>query len=234
MTKSETTNDLFRKGGIALILGGLINIVRAIPIALSDGVTADNFPPATVADIILFSQFPVWRVSHVLALIAAILLIFGITALSKAATERGQESPAVMTRIVLTFSMVLFMVAFTSDGLVLSFLVEKLQDLGPEVLASSHALIEYVHIVALSFAGVSAALMLGSAIFLGLTLSRAFGARLLGGFGVLLGAVSTFGYVSGLLSFNFTKTIHFVGPLAVLMFLYLAAIGIAMIRGRLA
>jgi hypothetical protein len=233
MTPSEASQDLTRKGGIALILGGLLNILRAIPIAMSDGVTADNFPPHTVADIMLFSQFAVWRGSHMVALIAAILLIFGVSALTKAATARGQAAPALMTQVALSFSMVLFMVAFTSDGLVLSFTVEKLQSLGPDVVASSHALIEYIHIVALSFAGVSAAVMLGASIFLGITLIRAFDARRLGGFGIGLGAISMLGYITGILSLNFTKTIQFVGPLAMLMFLYLALIGVQMLRGKL-
>lgn len=233
MTPSETSHDLARKGGIALILGGLLNILRAIPIALSDDVTADNFPPHTVADIMLFSQFPVWRGSHMVALVAAILLIFGVTALTKAATARGQAAPELMTQVALSFSMVLFMVAFTSDGLVLSFTVEKLLSLGPDVVASSHALIEYIHIVALSFASVSAAVMLGGSIFLGITLIRAFDARVLGGLGVGLGTVSMLGYFTSILSLNFTKTIHFVGPLAMLMFLYFAAIGVQMLRGQL-
>lgn len=233
MISLETPHDLARTGGIALILGGLLNILRAIPIAVSDGVTANNFPPHTVEDIMLFSQFPVWRGSHMVALVAAILLIFGVTALTKAATARGQAAPALMTQVALSFSMVLFMVAFTSDGLVLSFTVEKLQYLGPDVVASSHALIEYIHIVALSFAGVSAAVMLGASIFLGITLIRAFGATLLGGFGVGLGAVSMLGYFTGILSLNFTKTIQFVGPLAMLMFLYFAVIGLQMLRGKL-
>ena len=111
MTSSISSHDLARKGGIALILGGLLNILRAIPIALSDGVTANNFPPHTVADIMLFSQFPVWRGSHMVALVAAILLIFGVTALTKAATSRGQAAPALMTQVALSFSIVLFMVA---------------------------------------------------------------------------------------------------------------------------
>lgn len=234
MTPSETSHDLARKGGVALILGGLLNILRAIPIALSEGVTVDNFPPHTVEDIMLFSQFPVWRGSHMLALVAAILLIFGVSVLTKAATTRGQAAPALMTQVALSFSMVLFMVAFTSDGLVLSFTVEKLQSLGPDVVASSHALIEYIHIVALSFAGVSAAVMLGASIFLGITLIRAFEARLLGGFGVALGTVSMLGYFTGILSLNFTQTIQFVGPLAMLTFLYFAVLGVQMLRGRLA
>jgi hypothetical protein len=233
MPPTETSHDLAKKGGIALILGGLLNILRAIPIAMSDGVTADNFPPHTVADIMLFSQFSVWRGSHMVALIAAILLIFGVTALTKAATTRGQVAPALMTQVALSFSMVLFMVAFTSDGLVLSFTVEKLQSLGPDVVASNHALIEYIHIVALSFAGVSAAVMLGSSVFLGIMLIRAFDAHLLGGFGVALGIVSILGYLTGFLSLNFTKTIQFVGPLAMLMFLYFAVIGVQMLRCRL-
>ena len=230
MANIETPESLVKKGGLALLIGGLLNILRVVPIALSDGVTSENFPPQTVSDIILFSQFPVWQVSHVLALIAAILLIFGITVLMKAVEQRGQAGPALMTRIILGFSMVLFMIAFVSDGLVLSFTVEKL---GAETLGLNHALIEYVHIVALSFAGMSAALMLGSGLFLGIALIRAFDARALGGIGLALGLISLLGYASGLLSLNFTKTIHLVGPLVVLMFLYFAVLGIQMLRGRL-
>lgn len=86
--------------------------------------------------------------------------------------------------------------------------------------------------MAFCFSGVSTAVMLGASIFLGIMLFHAFNARILGGFGVALGAVCMAGYLSGVLSLNVPKAIHFVGPLAMLMFFYFAAIGAQMLRGR--
>lgn len=51
MPPPDTPRDLIRKGGLALILGGLLNILREIPIAMSEGVTPDNFSPHTLANI---------------------------------------------------------------------------------------------------------------------------------------------------------------------------------------
>ena len=233
MSEAETDRDTLRKAGIALLLGGAINILRAIPIAMSEGVTADNFPPKTAMDIVVFAQFPVWRASHAAAVVAAVLILFGLSVLVREAVRRGQAGPALMTLVGIGSSMMLFLVAFVSDGIVLSFAVENMVARGADHVAAQTPLIEYAHFVATGFAGVSAALMLITALFLGLTLMRAFGARRLGVVGIAIGLVSAAGYLSGVLSLNFSRTIHFVGPLAVITFLYFSAIGIAILRGGL-
>lgn len=230
MIAYETVSSLTKKAGVALIFGSLINILRVVPIFLSEGVTSDNFPPHTAEDIVFTAQLPLWTSTHAMALVGSILIIFGIAVFARAAQERGQAAPSLMAQIGVTFSMFLLSLGLVSDGLILPMVIEKLTQMDGVIFAENGALIQYAHIFATSFGGVAATILLLSGIFLGITLVRAFEAKIFGAIGIAIGALSLVGYVTGILSLNITSTLHFTGPLTILMLIYLGAIGVMLLR----
>lgn len=227
---NQSIAELTRKGGIALILGSLINLLRVVPIFLSDGVSSENFPPQTAEDIAFAAQLPLWTITHVLALFGVVLMILGVTAFARAAEVRGETEPGLMAQIGVTLSMILLTLGLVSDGIILPLLIEKLTNDGGVDLVTHGPLIEYAHLFATSFGGIAATILLISATFIGITLLRAFDGRILGGLGIAIGSVSLLGYITGVLSLNITPSLHLTGPLTVLMFLYLIAVGAYLLR----
>lgn len=230
MATEKPDARLVRNAGLALIVGGLFVILRVVPMRLSDGVTSDNFPPSTVEDIVLFAQLPVWEALHALGIVAVILLIFGVTVLSRLAQAYGQTGPGMMAQTSITVSLLLFAVALVSDGLVLPTIIQKLAHVGQNGVSENAVLVEYVHLFATSLGGYSAAALLFSAIFLGVTLNRAFGAKKLGAFGVIIGITSMLGYATGLIGLDLSASFMIVGPLTMFMFLYLVVIGAMLLQ----
>lgn len=230
MTIIKTSDDLTRKAGFALILGSLINILRVIPVFLSDGVSAESFPPHSVEDIIFAAQLPVWTITHAMTLWGAILLIFGIAVFARNASSHDQAASGLMAQVSVTLSMVLLSIALISDGLVLPAIIERLTLFGNTGVADNGGLIIYAHLIATSLGGFAATILLISGVFLGITLIRAFKAKILGMFGIAIGGLSLIGYLTGILDLNITATLHITGPLTLLMFLYLITIGVLLLR----
>ncbi len=227
---NPSIRELTRKGGIAMILGSLINLLRVVPIFLSDGVTSENFPPQSAADIAFAAQLPLWAVTHAAALIGVVLMILGAIAFARAAEANGQTEPGLMAQIGITLSMILLTLGLVSDGLILPLLIERLMDDAGLDLVESGSLIEYAHLFATSFGGIAATFLLISAMFLGITLLRAFETKILGGLGIGIGIVSLLGYITGVLNLNMTSSLHLTGPLTALMFFYLIAVGVFLLR----
>ncbi|MEM7126768.1 MAG: hypothetical protein AAF702_10610 [Chloroflexota bacterium] len=224
------TNELTKKAGIALILGALISIFRVLPIVLSDGVTGDNFPPESLEDVVFFSQLQGWHISHVLILVLIPLLIFGVAVFARDAAENGQASAGIMALIGLTLSMVLFSVATVLDGFVLPAVTADIGEAALTGDSHSGALALFTHEAASIFGGTASALLLITALFIGIALLHGLGAQWLGGLGVVLGILSTLGYLIGVLNLNISDGFSRVGPLLMLIFFYLLAVGIAMVR----
>lgn len=222
--------NINRKAGLALILGALLNITRIIPIILSDKVTLDNFPPHGLQDTMLFSQLSGWSISHIMALVSAPLLVFGMAVLASNARERDQFGPALMAFIGVSISMMLYLIAAVTDGFVLPQLVNNLSPAFETVPTQAGLLVETVHLFATTLAGVGAATVLITAFFLGITLLRGFGAKIGGGFGILLGIICLIGYATGFLNLNITSGLKYVGPLTIAMFAYLIATGVLLMR----
>lgn len=78
------------------MMGNLINVLRVVPVFLSDGVSSENFPPHSVADITYAAQLPVWTVTHATTFAGTVLLIFGSAVFARNATLRQQAAPGLM------------------------------------------------------------------------------------------------------------------------------------------
>ena len=225
--------DLTRKAGIALIIGAIISIFRVLPIVLVEGATSDNFPPETVEEIMLFSQTQGWHISHVLILIVVPLLVFGAGVFARDSSEKGQASAGFMALIGTTFSMILFSVATVLDGFALPAVAGHIS--ASELTGDSQygTLTLFTHEVASIFGGTASAILLITALFFGIALLRGFENRGLGIAGIALGLLSSIGYLTGILALNISNSFELVGPLLMLMFFYLLAIGITTIKRSL-
>ena len=224
------TNNLTQKAGIALVLGAVISIFRVLPIVLSNGVTGDNFPPESLEDVIFFSQLQGWHISHVLILVLIPLLIFGTGILARDAAAKNQASAGLMALIGTTLSMILFSVATVLDGFVLPAVTRDIGAAGGAGEAQTGTLALFTHEAASIFGGTASAFLLITALFIGIALMRGFNAQWLGGLGIALGALSALGYLTGFLNLNISDGFTRVGPLLMLSFFYLLAVGIAMLR----
>lgn len=226
--------DLTKKAGIALILAALISIFRVLPIVLSSGVTRENFPPESLQDIVFFSQLQGWHISHVLILIIIPLFVFGTAVFAYEAAENGQASAGIMAFIGTTVSMILFSIATVLDGFALPAIARHIN---ATELASSDtgfgALTLFTHEVASIFGGTATAFLLITALFFGIALLRGIGNRWLGIGGIILGMVSVIGYLTRILELNISDSFGRVGPLLMLMFFYLLAVGIVTFKRSL-
>lgn len=230
MTHVQESRDLLIKGGTALIAGSLINILRVVPVFLSEGVSPDTFPPHDVDQIIFAAQLEAWTSSHAMALFGTVLLMFGVAVFARNAADRSGAAPGLMAQVGVTMSMGLLSLALISDGVVLPTLIDRLSDGGLAGITDNSGLIIYAHLIATTIGGLAATILLISGIFLGITLRSAYRANVLGWIGIAIGGLSLTGYLSGILSLNITATLHLTGPLTLLMFLYLSAIGVTLLR----
>lgn len=224
------TNDLTKKAGVALILGAVVSISRVLPIVLSDGVTGDNFPPESLKEVVFFSLLQGWHVSHALILVLIPLLVFGVGVFARDAAAKYQASAGLMALIGTTFSMILFAVATVLDGFVLPAVTDDIVVAEAAGNAHGEALALFTHEAASIFGGTASAVLLITALFIGIALMRGFGARWLGGIGIVLGVLSALGYLTGFLNLNISDGFGRVGPLLMGSFFYLLAVGIVMLR----
>lgn len=224
------TENMNKKAGIALIAGAVISILRVVPIVASDGVTRDNFPPETVEDIVFFAQLQGWHISHVLIFVLIPLFLFGISGLASEAARSGQQSAGRMAAIGTSISMGLFAIATVLDGFVLPALAEEIEqnNLSPD--SHTAALTLFTHETASIFGGVASGFLLITALFIGIALLKGLEVRPLGIIGVVIGLTSTIGYLTGLLAVNISDDFGRVGPLLMIMFIYLLAVGAQLTR----
>ena len=216
------------KAGIALLAGAVISVLRVLPIALADGVGSDRFPPESLEDIVYFSQLSSWHISHVLFLVLLPLLGFGVVQLARDAARNGAGSASLMATTVFSLSLISYLVAIIFDGFVLPHVAEHpdaLTDGSPEA-----ALVLFTHEAASIVGGTASALMLVAALFIGIAQLTGLGHRRLGLMGIAIGAISSIGYLTGLLDLNISNGFNRVGPLLMATFVYLGATGIRMIR----
>ncbi len=225
--------DLTRKAGIALILGAIISIFRVLPIVLAEGATRDNFPPETLDEIMLFSQTQGWHISHVLILVVVPLLVFGAGVFARDSVQKGQASAGMMAFIGTGFSMILFSVATVLDGFALPAVVQHIST--AESASDTYGTLTlFTHEVASIFGGTASAILLITALFFGIALLRGFENRWLGIAGIILSGLSAIGYLTRILELNISDSFGRVGPLLMLMFLYLLAVGIVTLKRSVA
>ena len=223
-------NDLHVKGGYALISGAALNIFRLVPIWVHEGISFDNFPPRTVDDSIFVSQLFGWNVSHIMGLASVPLLLFGAFALFEELKQRQAASQGLAAMVIIQSSLVLYLVGLIADGLALPKLVDHFQSQIATRNEIALLQIDSLHLMATSFGGFAAALMLVATLFVGAGVARGFQKRVFGSLGMGIGLVSLIGFLSGFLDLDITKSLFTVGPLSVAMFIYLAATGRLLIQ----
>ena len=221
---------LSTKGGIALILAALLNITRMVPVFAHPAISMDNFPPHSVAETVLVTQIYGWHISHIMALISVPLFVFGIAAFFAEARIRGAAPSALAALAGISMAMVLYTVGAILDGLVLPNTVRHFADHIQAGEAHAGALVELVHLTAVSFGGFGAAVLLVSMAFVGVTWRIGFDRPIMGIIGLTLGGLSLIGFASGFLSLDIAKSLRLVGPLSLLMFVYLIASGVLLMR----
>lgn len=224
--------ELNKMGGVALILGALLNITRIIPIIATQGVSSENFPPHSVIDTVFVAQTYGWHISHIMGLVSLPLLLFGFAAFISELRKRRAASGSLAALVGAGFALILYLGGLVIDGLVLPTVIRhELQDFEAGDPLAAHA-IDLVHIMATSFGGFGAAVLLITSTFLGLAVWQGFGTRALGVFGAAIGIVSLIGYAIGVLSLNIVETLKLVGPLSILNSIFLTFTGFALMRTR--
>ena len=218
MSKTE----LMKFGGGALIAAALLNITRVIPMFVVDGVSMDNFPPHSVEDLVFYTALPGWSFSHFMGILSVPLLVFGFVAYWQSS---GYSASALAALIGYSTGMGLYLTGLVSDGLVLPRVIDQVAagiDSGSEIYLT---LVWTTHAFATSFAGLSAAVMLISMAVLGLSVIRDLDRAYLGYTGFILGSISLVGYLTGFLNIVITDGLGRVGPLTLLMFVYVIVVG---------
>lgn len=224
--------ELKRIGGAALFLGAVLNITRVIPIFANAGVSPDNFPPHSVAEIVFVAQTFGWHISHIMGLISLPLLMFGLAVLFVELKMRGETGHALAALVGAGFALILYLGGLVIEGLVLpSVIASEAQAFQAGDPQAAHA-IELVHMMATPFGGFGAAVMLINSTFLGLAVLRGFGQPALGLFGTVIGILSLAGFSTGILSLDIVETLRLVGPLSILNFLFFMAVGITLLRSQ--
>lgn len=63
-------------GASALVAGTALNVLRMLPIFLSDGFSFDELPPSNAAEAVKSATLSGWYLSHVMAIVSVPLIIF--------------------------------------------------------------------------------------------------------------------------------------------------------------
>lgn len=225
-------NALNTKGGIALIIGALLNITRMIPVFADENVTRETFPPHTIADTIYVTQLYGWHISHVMALISVPFLAFGFAALFSELKSRNAATQGLAALIVVSTALILYLSGAVIDGLALPEATRHFGTAAESGDAAAGYVIELVHMTAVAFGGFGAALLLGSSFFVGAGLIHGFGRKKHGLIGIVLALASTAGFVTGIIELNIAKSLPIAGPLSLATFAYLISVGVLLMRTK--
>ena len=124
VTTKTTSFGSIRIGAIALILGAVLNLIRMIPVLLSEGYHSNSLPPgqtaALTAETALLGG---WYISHILAIISVPLFIYGFWTIYQLIKEKHNDS--IIQHIglaglsVLTLSGILYISGAILDGIAL-------------------------------------------------------------------------------------------------------------------
>lgn len=118
--------NLNKIAGIGLIIGGFLQMVRMMPIALSDGIKMlENFPPHNLEDTLFAAQLFGWHISHIMVFLATPLLITGFYGLHKLATEKTEYRISILAFIGLSMGLILYNIGAVIDGLLLAELSDR-------------------------------------------------------------------------------------------------------------
>ncbi|WP_416370289.1 hypothetical protein [Tritonibacter mobilis] len=171
-------------GGIALVLGGLLNILRMAPIYLSEGVTIWNFPPHDLAGTLMVAGGSGWILSHIMAIISVPLMLVGGFALLEDLSAKGYRGLGFATLSFLSAGSVLYLVAAVADGLVLPYASEAFTEQLSQGSEAAALIIELIHLAATNYGGTMAMFFILTSGLMGLTLLRAYDQRFIGYLGL--------------------------------------------------
>ncbi|MEM8499718.1 MAG: hypothetical protein AAF542_16970 [Pseudomonadota bacterium] len=220
---SIDNQTISKYAGMALILSAVLNMTRVVPMFMSDGVSMENFPPHSVGDLVFYTGLYGWFVSHIMGIISVPAMVFGLIVFWRRAAHSGWSLAAL---VGYSIGMGLYLFGLISDGLLLPRLISSWSSELASGDTTAESFVYLTHSFATTFAGFSAVVMLTSTAFLGLSVLKDFNRSLLGYFGIAVGIVSSIGFITGFLNLIITDGIGRVGPLTLLMFMYIIVIGL--------
>ncbi len=221
-------------GGIALIIGAVLNVIRTAPIYLNEQVSFSTLPPSNLADTVLVAQVPGWIPSHILALLSVPLLIYGFFTIYQSLSVSNNEVVERVTLagfIGLSLGLILYAVAAVIDGIVLPQVVSHYVNVGPEEQGAAGLMVTIIHETAGSFGGLFMATVLMSSglLALGLYLDNqpAWHSRL----GVWLAILSLIGYLFGIINLQLGTNFLLLGMLLMMTLIWWTTLGVRTYRG---
>ena len=142
-------------GGLAIIMGAVLNLTRLIPIFLNEQINFQTFPPETVAQVTETSLLPGWIMSHVMGFISVPLLIIGFITLYKGFSDHKQGEVGLAAIVFGGIGMLFYGVGVWIDGLLLPQTAETLLAASAADQATATMLQTYTHTMATTFGGLS-------------------------------------------------------------------------------
>ncbi len=217
--------------GIGLILGGLLQITRMIPIAMSDGIKMlENFPPHSLEDTINAAHSSGWYISHIMVFLATPLLMIGFYGLYKLINRYKRSDFSIPALIVLSIGLLLYNIGAVIDGLFLPLVCHEILEATDSVKNSWSVLGTYTHELAVNFGGLAFAhLLLGTGL-LSIDLNKVEEFKIFGVVGMAIGLVALIGYISGVLDLMVTGSFMLTGGLTMMMFIYFFLLGFKILR----
>lgn len=223
--------NLNKIAGIGLLIGGFLQMIRMMPIALSDGIRMlDNFPPHNLADTLLAAGASGWHLSHIMVFLATPLLMTGFYGLYKLVNKQQPSNVAILALIVLSIGLILYNIGAVIDGLFLPIVGQEVAEAAGNTKEIWSVLAIYTHEFAVNFGGLAFAhLLLGTGL-LGLAVNQLEEFKIFGIVGMGIGTVALIGYLTGILDLMVTGSFMLTGGLTMLMFIYYFSLGIKLFR----
>lgn len=208
------------------MIGAILQIIRMMPIAMSDGITMlENFPPHNLVDTVFAAQLTGWYVSHIMVFIAIPLLMVGFYGLYQLIKKQKQYSISVLGLVLIFIGLILYVIGAVIDGLMLPEIASQFEQSTGNEKERLGVLINSMHHLAICFGGPSFTHLLSGTGLLGITLRKLKGFNWLGIIGMVIGGVALVGYLTGILDLLVTKSFLLTGGLTMLMFVYYLILG---------
>ena len=192
--------ETVRLGGAALMVGGALNFLRMLPLALSDGFSFDILPPENLEEAVSAASLRGWHASHVMAFISVPLVIFGLVAAYQSLRDRGHGPLALAGVVGIAVGFASYGVAAVTDGLELPDAVATYLEAGPSEEAAAGVLAFHTHETAGNFGGSGFASIMVSFGLLAVAVGRARSTPWYGWVGVAISAIAALGYLTTLIS----------------------------------
>lgn len=217
--------------GIGLIIGGFLQMIRMMPIAMSDGIKMlENFPPHTMEETINAAHSSGWHISHMMVFLATPLLMTGFYGFYKLVNKNEKSNISILALIVLLIGLLLYNFGAVIDGLFLPVVGHEVLEATGDAKNIWSVLATYTHEFAVNFGGLAFAhLLLGTGL-MGFGLNKVDGFKIFDIIGMVIGAVGLVGYLTGILDLIVTGSFMLTGGLTMIMFIYFFELGFKIFR----